>query len=691
MYSQRVTAGQRHVGPDLFAGDDVDREFLAALPDQRIHGTLPRLDPAARQLPAARSLRRVRPLLGEHPAIPHQSCCHHLPHDPILPPLPVPSATWRHIGVFGRPGTPICLHVGSGERSGSRVLGVAAEDEVLIDVETVVRTVIDPNGLEPDGVRFVLDALASATDSALGFLSGRIECHTARGGVIEVQLAALRSQARSREEKAAVALVTARAAEGSGDSTTARDLINEALTLRPGLEPALHDGAQYAAVRGDYAVADRYLRRAEQPGPLRPGLSEAMAATDHASDVGRNSACPCGSGRKFKACCLRDALPPLSARAQLVYALLGTYAERAPGLEVITSLIERAGNAAEHAMFLLDLALFRGGLVDRFLAARGHWLHEDERELIDDWRQVPVALYEAVEVQPDGGVTLRVLPDGEQIQLTDKLFSESAQRLDLFCGRILHDRSQPRLFAVPVGVPRQRRRELADLLASDPPPEKIADFLGPEPPIQFRNSDGDEVYECRVTYRVPHPQQAFDHLSERLARTGEDMLGWHRHEPDGRVLNLGVIARTGEQFTLAANSPARLTGLEDQLREVAPDAREQDRHAERLSQDPGDREARTLIVDSYFVEESAAGEADAAEQLSRDSETSWLDTPGIIGDLSPRQAAGSTDPAARAELRSMIDDIEAILLQTQRAGQPAAALMSPYRLREQLGLEKHAR
>jgi len=568
---------------------------------------------------------------------------------------------------------------------------VAAEDEVLIDVETVVRTVIDPNGLEPDGVRFVLDALASATDSALGFLSGRIECHTARGGVIEVQLAALRSQARSREEKAAVALVTARAAEGSGDSTTARDLINEALTLRPGLEPALHDGAQYAAVRGDYAVADRYLRRAEQPGPLRPGLSEAMAATDHASDVGRNSACPCGSGRKFKACCLRDALPPLSARAQLVYALLGTYAERAPGLEVITSLIERAGNAAEHAMFLLDLALFRGGLVDRFLAARGHWLHEDERELIDDWRQVPVALYEAVEVQPDGGVTLRVLPDGEQIQLTDKLFSESAQRLDLFCGRVLHDRSQPRLFAVPVGVPRQRRRELADLLASDPPPEKIADFLGPEPPIQFRNSDGDEVYECRVTYRVPHPQQAFDHLSERLARTGEDMLGWHRHEPDGRVLNLGVIARTGEQFTLAANSPARLTGLEDQLREVAPDAREQDRHAERLSQDPGEREARTLIVDSYFVEESAAGEADAAEQLSRDSETSWLDTPGIIGDLSPRQAVGSTDPAARAELRSMIDDIEAILLQTQRAGQPAAGLMSPYRLREQLGLEKHAR
>jgi hypothetical protein len=189
---------------------------------------------------------------------------------------------------------------------------------------------------------------------------------------------------------------------------------------------------------------------------------------------------------------------------------------------------------------------------------------------------------------------------------------------------------------------------------------------------------------------VPHPQQAFDHLSGQLTCTGEDTLGWHRHEPDGRVLNLGVIERTGGQFTLAANSPARLTSLEARLREVAPDAVEQDRHAERVSQDPGDREARTLIVDSYFVEANAGGEAEAAEQLSRDAESSWLDVPGIVGGLSPREAAASSDPAIRAELRSMIDDIEAIRLETQRAGHPTGGLMRPHRLREELNLETHA-
>jgi hypothetical protein len=208
----------------------------------------------------------------------------------------------------------------------------------------------------------------------------------------------------------------------------------------------------------------------------------------------------------------------------------------------------------------------------------------------------------------------------------------------------------------------------------------------------LRNSDGDDVYDCRVVYRVPDPQGTYDRLSERLTRTGDDVLAWHRKQPDGRVLNLGVIEHAGEQFTLIANSPARLAHLETQLREVAADAVEQQRHAERLSPDPGDREARTLILDSYFLDAGTVAEqGEAADQLSQDAETSWLDTAGIIGDLSPRQAAASGDAAVRAELRSTIDDIEAILLQTQRAGQPTAGLMSPHRLRETLGLEKQTR
>lgn len=564
---------------------------------------------------------------------------------------------------------------------------VATQDELLIDTETVAEMLTGDGPLEADRLRFLLDALACATDDALSLLSGRVECHTLGGGTVQPRLAALRSQARSREQKAAVALIAARAAEGAGDCASARELLDEALTVRPGLEPALHDAAQLAAARGDYATADRYLRRAERPSSLRPGLSEAMAVTAPASDIGRNDPCPCGSGRKFKACCRLTTPPTLSARAQLIYALLGTYAERAPGLAMLAPLLERTEDPQRCAMFLVDLALFQGGLVERFLTTRGHWLRPEERQLIEDWRQIPVTLYEIRDVTRDTSVTLRALPDGEPIHLVDTLFSQCAQRLELVCGRVLHDGTEPRLLTLPVHVPRHRRRELLSLLAASASIEQIADFFAPEPPMQLRNSDGEDLYDCRVTYRVPGAQQAFEHLTQRLTPAENGVLAWHRQLPDGRVLNLGRIERAGEDFTITANSPARLAELEAQLREVAPDAIDGDRHAERLSKDPGGREARSLIVESYVLDACSDNDPiEAADRVTRHAETSWLDIAGVVGELSPRDAAACADPAIRAELRSTIDDIEATLLQAQRAGRPTAGLMNPHRLRAALAL-----
>ncbi|MGH3966036.1 MAG: hypothetical protein ACRDRY_22760, partial [Pseudonocardiaceae bacterium] len=182
----------------------------------------------------------------------------------------------------------------------------------------------------------------------------------------------------------------------------------------------------------------------------------------------------------------------------------------------------------------------------------------------------------------------------------------------------------------------------------------------------------------------------FDHLIQRLAQTGDELVGWHRHLPDGRVLSLGQIQRAGEDFTVTANSPARLAELEAHLRDVAPDAIERDRHAERLSPDPDGREGRTAILESYVLNAESAGDVgESADRMSRDAEASWLDAPGVIGDLSPREAATSSDHTMRAELRSTVDDVEATLLQAQRAGRPTAGLMSAPRLRAALSLENH--
>lgn len=84
-----------------------------------------------------------------------------------------------------------------------------------------------------------------------------------------------------------------------------------------------------------------------------------------------------------------------------------------------------------------------------------------------------------VDVRRGTGVTLRALPDGAPIHLVDRLFSHSAAEVELLCGRVLRDNTDPRMLALPVPVPRHRQHALQDLLASGPSTAQIADFFAP--------------------------------------------------------------------------------------------------------------------------------------------------------------------------------------------------------------------
>src|SRR6266699_2632043 len=132
-------------------------------------------------------------------------------------------------------------------------------------------------------------------------------------------------------------LLRARAAEGSGRSDEARRLIGSCRLLDRTLLPAARDSMEYELCAGNWSrawelasaigsdeIAEPLLRpldRLRQPAP----------GTERAS---RNQPCPCGSGRKYKACCrvkdLDGGLHPLPDRAPALYAMLATYARRGP-------------------------------------------------------------------------------------------------------------------------------------------------------------------------------------------------------------------------------------------------------------------------------------------------------------------------------------------------------------------------
>jgi hypothetical protein len=512
----------------------------------------------------------------------------------------------------------------------------------------------------------------------------RIADEVERDPVEEPMLQAARQAATTPAQRAAVALLAARGAEGAGRPVEAERLVAEALSHDPDLEPALRDAADYAATRGDAVRADAYLSQAGDPpdGALRRALRPLLVSP--ARTTPRNSPCPCGSGRKYKACCLRKPSYPLSARAQARYASIAEYAQRAPSLPTV---LELAGLAVpEAALFALDLAIFEGGVLDDYLDERGELLPADERALVERWRSVPVAPYEVTSVRPGVSVTLRPLLGGDPVRLTDRSLSRGVRRLDLLVARILDDGDGPALLANPLRADRMRRRALLEVFDGGYEPEEVAAYFGPQPPPVLQNREGHPLVQCTATYEVPEAKEAWDRLAAQLEDDGPDRLIALHELDDGETVIRGSVQRVEDRLLIETNSVERHHDLRQQVLTAAPGAKlvsestvpmEQLLAERRLDQEAeGDQAARPPFVAAGFPPEEGAALLD---QVMREHEQRWLDQhlPALDG-RTPRQAVAEGGDAL-VELRALLDDME---WQSDTAG----GGMDARRIRRDLGL-----
>jgi hypothetical protein len=504
-----------------------------------------------------------------------------------------------------------------------------------------------------DATERAAEALGYLTPSeaVTGYLADEVERRTAEGTDFAEPLAALAAAAATSREQAAVMLLTARAAEGRGDSATAEKFIHDAITTGPDLAAAPLDAGEYAACRGDVRAADGYLRRVDHvvARNLRTALARLLVPPK--AERGRNQPCPCGSGRKYKMCCLGNAVHPIAERAELLYALLASYAERAAGSETLSRLVHRADGNQHAALLCVDLMLTNCGFTDRFLRARGGWLREDERKLIESWRNVPIGVFEIRQIQRGTGVTVRTLPDGEPTFLKDRLFSTGVNRLDMFCGRLFTDGARPRLLALPARVQREERGELLELLDSRPSAEEIAEFFGPRPDPYMTNADGHDYYDTEVVWDIPDEPRAWTMLFDHLTPMGADAMEWlDKH--DGKTISRGRVTRDGRRWTLWANSRERLAAFEEHVRDSAPGASEISRNAQRRGGPPHHR-ARHIMVESFLLDPGATM-ADAARMHAG----SWVGQEVDIFGMTPRAAAASGDLVLRRKLEMELDDME---------------------------------
>ena len=491
-------------------------------------------------------------------------------------------------------------------------------------------------------------------------------------------------------EGVGVMTVLAACAEARGAVLDAERLLREAVVADPGFEPALIALARYEEDRGDRAAALRLLRTAGvSPADRQLGFLEALAAPAVAK-VGRNDPCPCGSGRKYKVCHLgQEQLVALDVAGSLLRKLW-VWLDQPPNGQLAADVVVEAGLEGTEDdddvplpeavdILIRDILLFDRAGLERFLDTRGVLLPAPELSLGRTWNDSRRALYEVQAVDRGRGVTLRDMASGALSELPDRTISRRAQPLDVVCLRLLPDGVGGLLTIDGFMVPRLQRQRVAETVASGNGLALLRWLADPTPSVQMRTSEGELIRFVTATYRVPDLVSAARALGRKLTTEGDGRFV-ETTRREGTDWVRGTITLAGEQAIIEANAVERADRLVKTLMRAAPDAvliRREERSMDEVRQEAAasGTPPRAPIDPSEHPELAAA-----LDSFIRDHEIRWVDQPiPMLGGLTPRQAL--VEPASRAELEALLDDMAWDQRQTDRPG-----VMDAARVRTLLGL-----
>jgi hypothetical protein len=451
--------------------------------------------------------------------------------------------------------------------------------------------------------------------------------------------------------------------------------------------------AGFRADAGDAPEALALLRRAgvddeKEEGDVPRGddafelFSEVVGYARHRppAQVGRNERCPCGSGRKYKACHLGKERHSLIDRGSWLYAKHRRYlrdhdrrivallasevrAASGRGFEFMTDLLDTP--------LIADIALCEGGLGESFVAERDALLPDDEALLAARWQLVERSLFEVDETGPNY-LKLRDLRTGERLAVTNTNAESQTRRGDLMLGRPLPVGDTWRAYSGFVKVS-GLRDEVLDAL-DHPDPFEIAELIGRcLAPPRIQNTDGEPLQFHELVWELIDPDAAQNALGAHPALTEDDgryvLIRDSTNQQRTVVLTLTI---TGELLHGEVNSDRRadeiiaLVGSSIPTAELVDhDIRDVDEALE-AHRATGVSPAPNLLDDPDM--------ADVREQISAELERRWLDDHiPALGGLTPREAA--LDPIGRHELERLLDSFGV-----------GPDLMDVARLRKALGL-----
>ncbi|HYI60497.1 MAG TPA: SEC-C domain-containing protein [Acidimicrobiales bacterium] len=192
--------------------------------------------------------------------------------------------------------------------------------------------------------------------------------------------------------------------------------------------------------------------------------------------VGRNDRCPCGSGRKYKQCCLATPRPvALEERVELVWWKAQTWCLRAARRTM--PWFSSPDPVEDPLAFLaVDAHLVEDGRLVDAVAEMGPLLPADEATLMDRWSSHSRALW-LVERSGDGGAVLRDLEADQTVEV------RLGPDLTLIEGQVVlalvvpSGRGPDQVVGSVVRVPDDERQACLDLLQGAPAGQELLDWV----------------------------------------------------------------------------------------------------------------------------------------------------------------------------------------------------------------------
>ena len=263
------------------------------------------------------------------------------------------------------------------------------------------------------------------------------------------------------------------------------------------------------------------------------------------ADLGRNDPCPCGPGRKFKQCCLRNPKPASGGGdtigTLLTHKLLSIDGARSPratlvGLASSATLapVDDDGDfdvdtliAFAQDPFIADLALHEAGLAEDF---HGRWaaaLPEPERRVLEDWIDAPRRLWEITDLDPGASIELRDTATADRLTVTERLASTALEVGDLLLATVVPVGAELQVLGTPLPVPLQARESVLELIDARATADEWAEWYGwlVAPPTMVTR-EGHPLVICRAELRAPlDPDRVEATLDDRLGQP--DAGRWH--------------------------------------------------------------------------------------------------------------------------------------------------------------------